>query len=170
MAFLLQSPQNGGVIFRLFQPGDFAQLYAIEEVCFQPPLRFGRRYMKQLIDSADSVTWVAEENNALAGFSIVDWTREADGMIAYIPTLEVLPEQRRRGIGLALLQALETSALQAGASLIWLHVDAENAPAIELYRSRGYRHLGRREHYYAMHRAADIYSKELAIARDRARL
>lgn len=153
--------------YRLFRPGDFVQLYAIEELCFQPPLRFGRRYMKQLVDSPCTATWVAEENGQLAGFAIVDWTHDPGGMAAYIPTLEVHPDQRRRGIGLALLGHLEASALHAGAPLIWLHVDVENASAISLYRSHGYRLLGLQEHYYAQHRPAEIYSKELAVGRVR---
>ena len=28
--------------YRLFEPDDFDELYAIEEMCFQPPLRFSR--------------------------------------------------------------------------------------------------------------------------------
>ena len=44
---------------------------------------------------------------------------------------------------------------------IWLHVDAENAPAIRLYQAHGYQKQGREEHYYARHRPAEIYSKPL---------
>jgi ribosomal protein S18 acetylase RimI-like enzyme len=44
---------------------------------------------------------------------------------------------------------------------IGLHVDAENAGAIRLYESGGYRLEGRQENYYARGRAALIYSKRL---------
>ena len=148
--------------YRLFQPGDFAQLYAIEQVCFQPPLRFGRRYMRQLIESPASATWIAEEEGKMAGFAIVEWTLEPGHEAAYIPTLEVSPDHRRLGIGLELLRRLEQAAIDARAGLIWLHVDAENEPAIRLYRAEGYRLQGRHEHYYARHRAAEVYSKQLA--------
>ena len=147
--------------YRLYQPADFAQLYAIEEVCFQPPLRFGRRMMRELIESPSSAVWVADEDGRLAGFAIVEWNLEPGHSTAYIPTIEVLPQQRRRGIGVELLHRLEASALSAGAGLIWLHVDAENDPAIGLYRAEGYRQQGRHEHYYARYRAAEIYMKEL---------
>jgi ribosomal-protein-alanine N-acetyltransferase len=149
------------VQFRLYQPADFAQLYAIEEVCFEPPLRFGRRYMHQRIASPNSATWIAEEDGRLAGFAIVEWTLEPDHSAAYIQTLEVSPEHRRRGVGLELLRRLEGSAIEAGATLIWLHVDVENESAIRLYRAEGYQQKGRHENYYARHRPAEIYLKQL---------
>ena len=37
------------MLYRLYQPGDFAALYAVEELCFEPPFRFSRAYMRQLI-------------------------------------------------------------------------------------------------------------------------
>jgi len=151
------------VQFRLYQDGDFARLYAIEEFCFQPPIRFGRGTMRQLVDSSVCATWIAEEDDAILGFAIVEWTREPDLITAYIPTLEVLPDQRRRGIGAELLRRVEASATAAGAGLIWLHVDAENDPAIGLYRAAGYQRSGRHEHYYARYRAAEIYMKALAV-------
>jgi len=150
--------------FRLYEPGDFARLYAIEEVCFQPPLRFDRGMMRQLVDSTVSATWIAEDGEAMLGFAIVEWTREPDLVTAYIPTLEVLPEQRRRGIGAELLRRLEASATEAGADLIWLHVDAENETAIRVYRAAGYESKGRQEHYYERYRAAEVYMKVLGPA------
>ena len=111
---------------RRYQDGDFARLYAIEEVCFQPPLRFGRGMMRQLVDSAVAATWIAEEDGVMMGFAIVEWTVDPGLVTAYIPTIEVLPVQRRSGVGAELLRRLEMSAADAGAGLIWLHVDVEN--------------------------------------------
>jgi ribosomal-protein-alanine N-acetyltransferase len=145
------------MLYRPYRPADFDALYAIEEVCFQPPLRFGRGYMRQLVKAADSATWIAEEHGRMVGFAIVEW---AEG-IAYIQTLEVLPEQRGAGIGGELLRLVEGSAQAASAELIWLHVDAENGGAIRLYERCGYHYENRRENYYAGRRAALIYAKRL---------
>ncbi len=150
--------------YRLYQLGDFAQIYAIEDVCFLPPVRFGRGTMRELIESPTSATWIAEEDARIVGFAIVEWTLEPAHAAAYIPTIEVLPEQRRRGVGVELLRRLEASATAAGAGLIWLHVDAENEPAIRLYRAQGYQRQGRHEHYYALSRAAEIYMKQITAA------
>lgn len=149
------------MLYRLYQPEDFAALYAIEEVCFQPPLRFPRRYMRALVASTDAATWIAEEDGRMAAFAIVEWSRAEGETQAYVQTLEVLPEERKKGVGAELLRRLEASARFAGASLIWLHVDAENSSAIRLYEAHGYAHQGREVKYYAGERDALIYSKLL---------
>lgn len=147
--------------YRPYQPGDFASLYAIEEICFQPPLRFARAYMRQLVTSSCGATWVAEEGGQMAGFAIVEWPNTGPQILAYIATLEVAPEYRRRGIAGELLRRLQASAQNAGAVLIWLHVDAENTVAIRIYEAHGYVCQGREENYYARRRAALIYAKPL---------
>src|SRR3954464_13611055 len=96
--------------YRLFEPADFHDLYAIEEVCFQPPYRFARRYMRQLISSPNSATWIAEQEGSMRGFAIVEWAQQTVGVIAYIATIEVLPEFRSQGVGAELLHRLEGSA------------------------------------------------------------
>ena len=147
--------------YRLFEPADFHELYAIEEVCFQPPERFTRRYMRRLIGSASSATWIAEENSKMNGFAIVEWAEQGSGVIAYIATIEVMPEFRKHGIGAELLRRLEGSANAERAVAIWLHVDMENAAAIRLYERLGYANSGRAENFYARNRPAAIYVKHL---------
>jgi ribosomal-protein-alanine N-acetyltransferase len=149
------------VLYRLFIPQDFAALYAIEEACFQPPLRFGRRYMRQLIDGPGSATWIAEEGGQMAGFAIVGWRMQGKEAVAYIQTLEVAPEQRGRGVGGELLRRLEGSAHDAGARVIRLHVDETNADAIRLYQAHGYVCQGRSEDYYTKGRAGLLFVKQL---------
>ena len=149
--------------YREYQPGDFAALYAVEELCFEPPFRFSRAYMRQLVRSANSATWIAEEGGELIGFAIVEWARSEKGTSAYIATIEVRPGRREKGIGAELLRRVEDSAVAAGAATIWLHVDAENAAAIRLYEAHGYVRQGREEHFYARHRAALVYAKALGV-------
>jgi [ribosomal protein S18]-alanine N-acetyltransferase len=149
------------VNYRLYEPGDFAQLYAIEETCFEPPLRFPRAYMRRLVNSPRTATWIAEGEDKLAGFAIVEWLQETAGQIAYIETIEVAAGFRKQGVGRELLRLVEQSSREAGAKAIWLHVDEENAPAIRLYEAHEYEPKGRVEGYYAGQRAALIYSKLL---------
>jgi ribosomal protein S18 acetylase RimI-like enzyme len=149
------------MLHRLYNATDFPALYAVEELCFAPAFRFSRAYMRQIVESANSATWIAEEDTDLSGFSIVEWTAGEGESIAYIQTLEVHPAWRGRGIGAELLRLAESSARAAGAKSIGLHVDVENAAAIYLYESHGYARQGRQEHYYARHRAAFTYRKPL---------
>ncbi len=148
--------------YRLYVPTDFPALYAVEELCFEPPFRFSRSTMRQLIESTNSATWIAEEDSELIGFSIVEWSAGPGESAAYIQTLEVDPAFRSRGIGAELLARAEESARSAGTHIISLHVDVDNATAIHLYEGRGYARQGREEHYYARHRAAFVYAKPLS--------
>jgi ribosomal-protein-alanine N-acetyltransferase len=150
------------MVYRLYASGDFEPLYAIEELCFLPPFRFGRRYMRYLVDAPNSATWIADKDGQMAGFAIVDWNRENAGLIAYIQTIEVTPAQRGRGIGKELMERVEASARAAGAVSIWLHVDEQNSLAVRLYEAHGYTSEGRQQDYYAPGRAALIYLKRLA--------
>jgi ribosomal protein S18 acetylase RimI-like enzyme len=152
------------VLYRPYTPQDFDALYAIEERSFKPPLRFGRRYMRQLVSRAKGATWIAEEDERPIGFAIVEWSEHKDKITAYVQTIEVSPEARGRGVGRALLGRIEDSARLAGARVIWLHVDAENAAAIRLYEACGYRCEGRQEDYYPLGGAAFIYVKRLGPA------
>jgi [ribosomal protein S18]-alanine N-acetyltransferase len=158
---LLQSVTFACVQFRLYHPGDFEQLYAIEEACFDSVLRFDRRYMKQLTERNSSVTWTAEQDGRLAGFVIVEWTHMLRGIVAYIQTIEVDPDFRRRGVARELMRLAEDSARKAHATYIWLHVDETNEAAIALYRACGYERHGRHDHYYENGHNAEIYAKPL---------
>lgn len=150
------------MLYRPYQPGDFTALYALEELCFRPPLRFGRAYMRRLVGSRHGATWIAEENAELVGFAIVEWSEDTGRRAAYISTIEVSPAHRAQGIGSDLLRRIEDSAVTAGAESIWLHVDIENLAAIHLYERSGYHRQGREEHFYARNRAAFIFAKSLS--------
>lgn len=149
------------VEYRLFRPDDFAALYAIEEVCFDPPHRFSRVYMRQLIAQRHTVTWVALREQKLCAFGVVECAEEADGLAGYVQTLEVLPEFRGHGIGGELLRLLGDSARAAGARILWLHVNAANHAAIRVYERDGYRAKEKKENYYGRGHAALILVKEL---------
>jgi ribosomal-protein-alanine N-acetyltransferase len=147
--------------YRPYRPSDFEALYAIERRCFQPPLRFKRTYLRQLTRARNGVTWVAERDTGTTGFAIVEWARQRDRTVAYLPTIEVLPEQRRQGVGGALLRKAEESAQIEGAEAIWMHVDARNEAAQRLYASYGYVAVGAAEDFYGPGRRADILMKLL---------
>jgi ribosomal protein S18 acetylase RimI-like enzyme len=149
------------MIFRPYRPEDFDALYAIEVLCFKPPFRFGRWYMRDLLQRRNAAAWIAEDHGNLTGFAIVEWTEGEDGLAAYIQTIEVSPEARSQGVGRELLARVENSALHEGADLIWLHVDEQNSVAVRLYEAQGYSAQEKIEDYYAQGRAALVYSKNL---------
>ncbi len=163
------------MIYRPYTSDDFDPLYALEEICFEPPFRFSRRTMRALVQRPHSAIWIAEESGQMAGFAIVEWTQRKNWtpgerlsplgrkteITAYIQTIEVAPEARRHGVGRELLNRIEGSAREAGAALMWLHVEAENRGAIRLYEAQGYSCQGRKENFYPQGLAGLIYQKRL---------
>lgn len=61
-----------------------------------------------------------------------------DGADGYVFNVEVEEEYRGRGHGRSLMLVAERESAEAGARLLGLHVFADNAPALDLYRSLGY--------------------------------
>ena len=153
------------VHYRLYQPADFPALYAVEELCFEPPFRFSRAFMRQLIESLSSATWIAEENRNWPASPSSSGRRSRNRARRLLISR---PSRSLRAIAAAasaaeLMRLAEDSARAAGATAIWLHVDVENSAAIHLYEGRGYARKGREEHYYARHRAAFVFAKRLEV-------
>ncbi|MBD2423723.1 ribosomal protein S18-alanine N-acetyltransferase [Cyanobium sp. FACHB-13342] len=66
----------------------------------------------------------------------------------HITLVAVAPEQRRRGLGRQVLEALLAEARQQGARHATLEVGVTNAAAVALYRSLGFQDAGLRRGYY----------------------
>jgi ribosomal-protein-alanine N-acetyltransferase len=105
--------------------------------------------------------WDAEAINAIAAmpgfFGRLAWLADETAGLALaldlgedceILALGVRPQQRREGIGRALLQSLCREARQRGRRAVLLEVAADNVGARALYDSAGFRVIGRRGNYY----------------------
>jgi ribosomal-protein-alanine N-acetyltransferase len=149
------------VTSRPFIPEDLPALYAIEEVCFDPPLRFSRSLMRSLAYDPDSRTWVAMMDNIRAGFAMIGLRGENNSTAAYIWTIEILPAFRRLGIANHLLDRLEESAREAGCAAIELHVAALNTSAVDLYERHGFLRTGAQVGFYGRGQDAFSYRKPL---------
>jgi ribosomal-protein-alanine N-acetyltransferase len=66
----------------------------------------------------------------------------------HVLNVAVDPTQRRRGVGRALLAETVGRARKIGAQVMTLEVRRSNAPAINLYKSLGFRPVGIRPNYY----------------------
>lgn len=83
---------------------------------------------------------VGDDRAFLVGRSIAE---EAE-----VLTLATDPDQRRKGLGRACLDAFETTACARGAVTSLLEVAADNGPAITLYLKAGYQQISCRAGYY----------------------
>ena len=151
------------VTSRLFEALDLRALYAIEEACFEPPLRFSRALMRSLAHDLDCRTWLGIVDNVRVGFAIVGLSGEHDPEVAYIWTIEVLPAFRRIGVARQLLMRVEESAREAGCAAIELHVSERNAGGLALYEAAEYVRTGVDAEYYGRREDAFRYRKVLSF-------
>lgn len=124
---------------------DIEDLIRIEDACFHCD-RLTRRQFRHLLTRANAATLVARERGGASGYATVLF--RAGSRRARLYSTAVAPERRGRGLGRALLKAAEAAARRNGAAWMRLEVRTDNAPAIALYRSAGYRLFARRAAYY----------------------
>jgi ribosomal protein S18 acetylase RimI-like enzyme len=152
------------VTTRLFEAPDLRALYAIEEACFEPAVRFSRALMRSLAYDANSRTWLGIVDGVRTGFAILGLRSEGAETVpdtAYIWTIEVLPGFRRLGVGRELLHRLEESARAASCTQIELHVSERNRAALSMYAAAGFAHEGVEAGYYGRGEDAFRYRQRL---------
>ena len=99
--------------------------------------------------------WLARVGGELAGMLLARRVLE----VVSLHLVAAAPLQRRRGVGRALVHALV--AAERDADRIELEVRARNAAAIALYRSEGFREVGRRPRYYRGAEDAVLFTRTL---------
>ena len=86
----------------------------------------------------------AEAEGAVAGFAAYDQLRPGAGYRRTVEhTLMLAPAARGRGLGRALLGAVEEHARAGGARTIWAGVSAENPDACSFHAALGYVEVAR---------------------------
>lgn len=74
---------------------------------------------------------------------------DASSKKLYIMTIGVLNAYRNRGIGRKLLDyLLENAAKRSDVKVVYLHVQTNNATALDFYKKAGFENLGKIEGYY----------------------
>ena len=95
---------------------------------------------KLLITPALGVAWVAEAQAQLLGYAIgvQVLSLEHQGLIGEIDEFFVLPEARSRGVGTALLAALEGALAGSGCVRLELQLGVANRKARAFYQRQGF--------------------------------
>ncbi|ADV84808.1 GNAT family N-acetyltransferase [Terriglobus saanensis] len=132
--------------YRPGTPGDLSAVNAVEEACFQPPLRFSKGLLRRML--RDDLSLVALSSKEIAGFVIASLETENSQRFGYIATLEVLSAYRRHGVARHLLMTAEDLLRNEGCRYVALHVAMNNVAAMALYASCGYESVGTVEKFY----------------------
>ena len=124
---------------------DLAALLGLEARCFSGD-RLSPRSMRRLLAEYPDQILVAERQHEAAAALFLLLSRSHG--VARIYSLAVEPTARRLGLGRALLRAAAIQAGRLGKHCLRLEVREDNAAAIALYMTEGFRLIGRREAYY----------------------
>ncbi|MCD2471943.1 GNAT family N-acetyltransferase/peptidase C39 family protein [Jiella sp. MQZ9-1] len=136
-------------------------MVALEEAAFDAD-RITRRSFRNLIGSSSALILVAEAGEtggAILGYAALLFRRGTG--LARLYSLAVAKASAGRGVGRRLLKACEAAAFDRDRILLRLEVREDNVRAIQLYRSEGYRPIGRYLDYYADHMPALRFEKTL---------
>ncbi len=141
--------------FRRMRPEDLPRVVEIERDGFRHP--WSRDLLERELSHAWSTVLLALEERAgprsspgersevVVGF-IVFWLVHDEVHVLNIATAR---EERRRGIGRALMEEAAEAGRRRGATLVTLEVRRSNHAALARYRPLGYRQVGVRPNYYA---------------------
>lgn len=131
-------PIRGGGGLPLARP-----LSLLHGVCF-PEDPWGLAAMSDILRMPGCFGRIASTMGRPVGFALA----LALGTESEILALGVVPEQRRAGIGAALLDSICGAARRGGSHSVVLEVAADNTGARALYAERGFVPVGRRPDYY----------------------
>lgn len=122
--------------------GLLQQLFTIETDFHFDAAKTGRALL-QLIDDNRACVLVAREDNKVIGMCTAQLViSTAEGAYsAWVEDVVIDSQQRSKGVGKQLLNALGAWAKGQGATRLQLLADMQNLPALEFYRHSGWQQL-----------------------------
>ncbi len=126
---------------------DLNEIYRIEVKCFEEEA-FSKRQIAYLLNDYSSIGLTAKIQGRIVGFVIAAIYYERNAVFGHILTLDVVPENRRKGVASFLMEAVEEIFREKGATASHLEVREDNTAAISLYEKMGYKKIGTLRKYY----------------------
>ena len=151
--------RSAGLSVRRSRPTDLDKLSDLENEVFATD-RMSRRSLKRLLVSSSAAVLVAEDRGRFAGTAVVLF--RAGSAIARLYSLAVDPRLTGRGIGTALIAAVEKAVRSRKCRFVRLEVHEKNHGAIVCYRKAGYEQFDRYHEYYEDKGHALRFQKRLA--------
>lgn len=143
---------------------DLDKLVELENRCFDGD-RLSRRSFRRMLTRAKAALPVDDDGGRLRGYALVLF--HAGTPLARLYSVAVDPSLRGRGIGRALMTAAEDAARERDCVALRLELRRDNADALALYASLGYRQFEIHANYYEDHMDAVRMEKPLAPERPR---
>jgi len=146
------------IVLRNAIKNDVNEIYALEQRCFEQDA-FTIRQFFYLVGKANSEFVVVFLKNILVAYLIILKRKNSKKFRIY--SIAIAPEARGLGIGKMLMEYAEEISHKEGIRKISLEVSEKNTVAINLYRSKNYKLIARKENYYADGSAAFVMIKEI---------
>lgn len=121
---------------------DVEQVYHISAQAFSQS--WSQEALQKEVSNPVASYFVAEDNGQIVGYAGM-WQVIDEGEVINIA---VRKEDRRKGLGEALLKKLLQEAEIRQIINVFLEVRESNIPALNLYTSMGFKVIGRRKDYY----------------------
>lgn len=154
------------VVIRAAEPADLEAVLALEVAGFDEASRWSRDSWAAEFAGGDRCVLVADRGSGgsepdpaeLVGVATFQLVAE----VADLHRVVVAREHRGQGIGRGLIEAGLAWVIDRRGRRLLLEVEADNAPALALYRRLGFTELTRRKDYYGAGRHALVMRNEIA--------
>jgi [ribosomal protein S18]-alanine N-acetyltransferase len=138
---MLESPLR----IRNFKPDDLDALCRIDQICFPAYIAFSRAEFVSHLNHPERLARVAEASGRIMGFILAEIQESS---YAHILTLDVVPDARRRRIGIRLMTAVHRTLKRLKIDSCVLEVGVRNLAARRLYEKLQYQYIETLSGYY----------------------
>lgn len=134
---------------RFYRPEDDPALMALERLCPrglpEPFVHYRRRFIDRAAIFSDHQLLVAETQGQIVGVVAITVKRTHIGgrpvSVGYVFDVRTDPAFRRRGIGQALVEAVEDYLIDRDCDGVYGHIEASNIASLRLFAKLGYERL-----------------------------
>lgn len=130
------------MLIRKMEEQDISQVAQIERENFSMP--WSEKAFSDSLSQEEALFLVAEEEGRVLGYIGVYISLDE----GEITNVSVDQNQRKKGIGNALVEQLKKAAAEKMVERIFLEVRVSNEPAIHLYEKQGFEKVGCRKGFY----------------------
>ncbi|MHA1302692.1 MAG: GNAT family N-acetyltransferase [Candidatus Heimdallarchaeaceae archaeon] len=140
------------VLIRQAELADINSIIKINRVCL--PENYSFDFFYRIMSEYGFACAVGEEDGEIAGYVLSRIERPFSSMIGlqnikgHIISIAVLPQYRRKKIGLELMKFVMRRMLEKEIYSIYLEVRKSNIPAIKLYQKLNFKEKKELKHYY----------------------
>lgn len=117
--------------------------------------------VSQWFQSEMTETFMGRLDKSPVGFAMLGLIKEENSAreVCELLAIAVEPDQRLKGIGQMLLNAVEKKAIEWQIDRIFLHTAKENIPALNLFTRSGFVSCGSKKHFYPAGQDALVMAK-----------